>query len=132
MEMNNRVVAHFTNGTVLKGQTWDFAPSRPTFHLTLTAGGRQIPVSLTDLKAVFFVKDFEGDSNYVHKWNLDCDVVPGKKLMVTFEDGEVLFGTTQGYHPEDTGFFLYPADPDSNNLRVFIINRSVTAVEEVQ
>ena len=130
--MNNRVVAHFTNGTVLKGQTWDFAPSRHTFHMTLTTGGRQIPVTLGVLKAVFFVRDFEGNSDYVHKWNLDCDTASGKKLMVTFSDGEVLFGTTQGFHPEDIGFFLYPADPDSNNLRVFIINDSVESVEEVQ
>ena len=129
--MNNRVVAHFVNGTVLKGQTWDFAPSRETFHLTMTTAGRQIPVSLISLKAVFFVRDFEGDSNYVHKWNLDCECSSGKKLMVTFPDGEVLFGTTQGYHPEGTGFFLYPADPESNNLRVFIINTAVESVEEV-
>ncbi len=130
--MNNRMVAHFVNGTLLKGQTWDFAPSRNTFHLTLTTGGRHIPVSLKDLKAIFFVRDFEGDSNYIHKWNLDCDKAAGKKLMVTFSDGEVLFGTTQGYHPEDTGFFLYPADPESNNLRVFIINGAVESVEEVE
>ena len=130
--MNNRMVAHFVNGTLLKGQTWDFAPSRDTFHLTMTAGGRHIPVSLKDLKAIFFVRDFEGDSNYIRKWNLDCDSSAGKKLMVTFSDGEILFGTTQGYHPEHTGFFLYPADPESNNLRVFIINGAVESVEEVE
>jgi hypothetical protein len=130
--MNNRVVAHFANGTVLKGQTWDFAPARATFHMTLTVGARQIPISLISLKAVFFVRDFEGDSNYIHKWNLDCDRASGKKLMITFADGEVLFGTTQGYHPEDTGFFLYPADPESNNIRVFIINSAVESVEEVE
>ena len=27
---------------------------------------------------------------------------------------------------------LYPADPESNNLRVFVINSSVAAIEEVQ
>jgi hypothetical protein len=130
--MNNRVVARFSNGTVLKGQTWDFTPTREVFHMILSAGGRQIPVSLRGLKALFFVRDFTGDSNYINRWNLDCDRTSGKKLMVTFLDGEVLFGTTQGYHPEDLGFFLYPADPDSNNIRVFIINESVESVEEVQ
>ena len=130
--MNNKVVAHFSNGTVLKGQTWDFAPARKNFHLTLTAGGGQIPVALPDLKAVFFVRDFEGDSDYVRRWNLDCGDNTGKKLMITFADGEVLFGTTQGFHPEETSFFLYPADPDSNNIRVFVINSSVQSIEEVE
>jgi len=70
-------------------------------------------------------------SNYVSKWNLDCETSQGKKLMITFNDDEVLMGTTQGYHPDDTGFFLYPADPESNNIRVFIINTAVKSVEEI-
>lgn len=129
--LSNKVVAHFINGILLKGQTWDFAPSRNTFHLTLPSGARQIPVSFKNLKAVFFVHDFSGDRNYVSKWNLDCETSQGKKLMITFNDDEVLMGTTQGYHPDDTGFFLYPADPESNNIRVFIINTAVKSVEEI-
>ena len=129
--LSNKVVAHFIKGILLKGQTWDFAPSRDSFHLTLTSGARQIPVSLVNLKALFFVRDFTGDRNYESRWNLDCETHSGKKLMVTFNDGEVLMGTTQSYHPDEAGFFLYPADPESNNIRVFVINTAVRSIEEI-
>jgi hypothetical protein len=39
---------------------------------------------------------------------------------VTFEDGEVLRGTTLGYRKDGTGFFVQPADTGSNNMRVFV------------
>ena len=38
-----------------------------------------------------------------------------------FEDGESLVGTTNSYQPGRLGFFVVPADTDSNNERWFII-----------
>jgi hypothetical protein len=40
---------------------------------------------------------------------------------VTFKDGEVLVGTTQGYQPGRKAFFLVPADRESNTERCFVI-----------
>ena len=44
----------------------------------------------------------------------------GRKVAVTFHDGEILLGSTLGYRGEGNGFFVHPADPRSNNLRVFV------------
>jgi hypothetical protein len=44
----------------------------------------------------------------------------GRKVAVTFHDGEILLGSTLGYKGEGQGFFVHPADPRSNNLRVFV------------
>jgi hypothetical protein len=44
----------------------------------------------------------------------------GRKVEITFHDDEVLLGTTLGYRSEGHGFFVQPADRDSNNLRVFV------------
>ena len=47
---------------------------------------------------------------------------------MTFKDGEVLVGSTQGYQQDRPGFFLVPADPRSNNDRIYVVT---TAVEKV-
>jgi hypothetical protein len=41
-------------------------------------------------------------------------------MEVTFRDNEIIVGSTLSYRGEDNGFFLQPADPGSNNLRVFV------------
>ena len=49
-------------------------------------------------------------------------------MQVTFKDGEVLVGTTQGYQPGRPGFFLLPADPRSNNERCYIVTSATQTV----
>lgn len=132
-----RIVARFTDGRVLKGYSADFAPDRTRFHLMPAGGGdrpsavRGLPVEvpLPALKAIFFVRDFAGDALYQERKRFDqLDGRQGRKVAVTFADGEVLVGYTVAYDPRRPGFFLYPADPRSNNLRVFAVAGAVRAV----
>ena len=44
------------------------------------------------------------------------------------EDGEILVGATVNYDPAGIGFFIIPADPQSNNKRIFVVNASVRDV----
>jgi len=46
-------------------------------------------------------------------------------MEVTFQDGEVLVGSTLGYDPKRQGFFILPADPKSNNTRVYVVSIAV-------
>ena len=57
-----KIVVRYRSGEVLKGTTQDFFPNRPSFHLLPQLGGAAIEVRSRDLKAVFFVKDFQGRS----------------------------------------------------------------------
>ncbi len=52
----------------------------------------------------------------------------GRKVEVTFKDSEVLVGSTMGYDPKRPGFFLFPPDPRSNNLKIFVISAAVSKV----
>lgn len=131
--VQNRIVARFADGRVLKGTTADFLPSKPVFHLVPTPqSGTSIAVvevKVAELKALFFVKDFAGNPDY----NESKEFAPGKpvqgrRLEVVFKDGETLVGTTTGYQPDRAGFFLVPADPNSNNDRCFIVADAVKAV----
>jgi hypothetical protein len=54
--------------------------------------------------------------------------VPGLKLKITFFDGEVMYGSTQGYEPERKGFFVFPADQDANCDRAYIVKEAVVDV----
>lgn len=124
----NRVVARFADGRMLKGTTQDFAPAKDAFHVILSDGGaRPIRVPVDELKAVFFVKDLLGNPGYHETKDFDGPVI-GRKLHVTFTDGEVLVGASQAYQPDRPGFFLVPADPRSNNDRVYVVRKAVKDV----
>jgi hypothetical protein len=47
---------------------------------------------------------------------------------VTFVDREVIMGSTLNYQSDGDGFFVLPADPRSNNIRVFVVSGSVRHV----
>jgi hypothetical protein len=49
-------------------------------------------------------------------------------VEVTFKDGEVLVGATLGYDPKRQGFFIFPADPKGNNVRVYVVSSFVEKV----
>ena len=126
--MTERVVVHYRDGQLLKGQTTLFSGENPTFDVQQLHGGPQpIAVELANLKAVFFVKDFVGNAAYdeVKAFRSDSHQV-GTRMEVGLFDGETLVGTVEGYRPSGLGFFLVPADPNSNNLRCFVVSSAVT------
>jgi hypothetical protein len=131
----NKVVARFVDGRIVKGITADFFQNKESFHLRPASAPeteKPIEISTKDLKALFFVRDFSGKPQHVEKKEFDPgQPTPGRKIRVTFKDGESLVGTTTGYQPGRPGFFLVPADGNSNTERCFVIaaaTRSVTFI----
>ncbi|HEY5627325.1 MAG TPA: hypothetical protein VIR79_05230 [Nitrospira sp.] len=128
-----KLVVRYANGNLLKGYSQDFSPTAQHFHIRRDLVGGSDPgqrVSLKELKAIFFVRDFAGN----HKYNEEKTFrvgkpVNGRKLEVTFTDGESLVGTTTGYDTQRPGFFLFPADDKSNNARMFIVAAAVKNVK---
>jgi hypothetical protein len=126
-----KVVVRYVNGKRVKGFSQDFFPNKDRFRVYPAAkpSGEATEVLVKELKAVFFVQDFAGNSLYnERKKYLEGEKPSGRKVEVTFMDGEVLVGTTLGYDPSRPGFFLFPADPKSNNIRVFAVSTSVKKV----
>jgi hypothetical protein len=129
--MLNKVVLAYLDGRRLRGCVYDFSPLKDTFRLSPENGllqQRGTEVDLKDLKAVFFVKDFRGNSKYKESKNIEPGK-PGRKIEVTFSDGEKVVGTTQAYNPQSKGFFVFPADAKSNSLRIFVVNLNVRDVK---
>jgi hypothetical protein len=124
--VQNRIVAHYQGGRILKGFTGDFLPTRATLHITPgddPQQSRPVEVRVADLKAIFFVKDLAGRSQpYTRRQEFDPEKpAVGRKIRVVFKDGEILVGTTQGYDSSRPGFFVIPADTESNDERIFVV-----------
>ena len=128
----NQIAAHYQDGQVVKGHTNDFFPTKDHFHLTpldTPAGTKPVEVRVADLKALFFVKSFKGDAAHTRSQEFDPRrSASGRKIRIAFKDGEVMAGTTQGYQPGRPGFFVIPADPDSNNERCYVVTNATQEV----
>ena len=126
---SNRVVARYRDGRMIKGTTTDFLPTRDTFHVHPEGGGAAVVVRHGDLKAIFFVRDYAGNPAHRPKNQYDASKpVIGRKIRVVFEDGEVIVGTTQGYQPGRPGFFVVPADLESNTERCYVLSAATRDV----
>jgi hypothetical protein len=122
----NKVVVRFKDGMIMKGQTSNFFPNKTLFHLE-TTNGEQTQINIEDLKAVFFVRDLEGDKDHVKSYK-DNIVGGGRKIEVKFVDGEKLIGYTLGYSPDRQGFIMTPGDLAGNNERVFVIKSATEKI----
>jgi hypothetical protein len=126
MIVHNKVVVRFRDGRLLKGFASDFFPTKDLFHLSLLdspPGTKPVRVQLAELKAIFFVRDLASKARPRRDARELGPSLPGagRRIRVVFADGEILVGTTQGYQPGRVGFFVVPADRESNNERCFVI-----------
>jgi hypothetical protein len=121
-----KVVARFRSGKLVKGYTNDFFPKKPSFHVGSDPSDHGVEVAINDLKALFFVKDFDGNPAHEKKQSFDEGrIYQGRKAEITFVDGEKMVGTVLSYDKERPGFFVVPADEDGNNTRAFIVSAAV-------
>ena len=140
----DKSVMRFRDGKMLKGYVADFSPTRDDVVLEEAGTGRMHKIRLDEMKAVFFVKTFEGDIEYKEKKTYGIRRPVGNRAFVRFKDGECLVGFLEGKVPwekgfflsnrEDggmKGFFLLPADEDANNIKVFVVSSAVDDVTVV-
>jgi Family of unknown function (DUF6982) len=126
-----KVVAHYADGALLKGYTSDFDPGQSSFHVVFAEDpdSQAVEVRVDALKALFFVRSFEGDPEYSESKDLYVTRPPGtRKIRVEFADGEELTGYVTRYNPGGPGFVFFPLDPRSNNTKVFAASAAVTNV----
>ena len=131
--MANEVVARYIDGRLIKGTCLDVDPGRPTCHIRTAEQGKMVEVKLTDLKALFFVKDFAGDAAH----NEGNAVDPGDArthgfagIELQFKDGEHIVGLTARFPPVRPFFFVLPADTASNNIRILVNRAAVVSLSQ--
>ncbi len=136
-----KVVAHLRGGEILKGFT-DSLPNGDVDALlsedpislpakiTLQPPESKKPLSVTiqSLKALFFVKTFEGSKDYKEiKFFHAHPPLAGLWVRVKFDDNEATEGSVHNsrHHLVQPGFFLKPPDPQSNNQVVYVVKESL-------
>jgi len=130
--MLHKVVVRYKNGTVAKGTTSDFAPNRTTFTLNHEppVPGEPATISYDELKAIFFVRNFEGNREYRDQKLRKPEGTIGRRYLLTFTDGETMRGTALGVNLSRYGFLLFPADSGSNNKRIFVMHSAVKVLRQ--
>ncbi len=129
--MKNDVVAHFLDGRLVKGTSLDVAPNRPKCHVKTNES--MVEVELAKLKALFFVRDIDGDREYSESLTVDpadMRLRGAKGIEVTFHDGERFVGLTNRFPPNRPFFFVLPIDAKSNNIRVLVNRFAVETIKE--
>jgi len=129
-----KVIAAYANGEIIKGYTLNFSPHKDRFHIIPIDKPLEKPIEVivNQLKAVFVVKDFNGDPQHgERKRYMEGETPYGTPLEVTFGDGEVMMGSCMGIDLKRQGFFISPPDPKSNTLRVFVVCSAVKRIRQL-
>jgi hypothetical protein len=136
-----KVVVHLTGGKIIKG----FLPvenprdlqsllenPRQDFSGTITVfsaeGRNPIEIDAQNLKAIFFVNSFSGNSDReVFRYYIHGPEVGAIWVEVQFKDDEIMEGIIHNsiHHLIADGFFLHPSDPGSNNKLVYIHKHAI-------
>lgn len=116
----SRVVVRYNSGATHEGYAGEFVADKGYLELRSepVSSSKSLMVPFTDLRAVGFLK---GDTAVAQP--------KGRRVTVTFKDGEQLAGTTESYRRSAPGFFVRPADPSSPHDRVFVV---LSAAQDVQ
>jgi hypothetical protein len=127
----SRVVVRYLDGRLLKGYAPHFVPARGAVEIWPSPDApstSRVTVPFGQLKAIFFVRDFDGGPSCVSA-NPSKAKVCGRRVAVTFLDGEELTGATLNYQTAGPGFFVHPLDDRTNNTRVYVLTQSIRHVK---
>jgi hypothetical protein len=102
------------------------APDSPpqSFRIRLLESDIVEDIPIKDIKAVFYVNSFDGDSEHQQiNFHSRAPIVHGIWMRLQFLDGEVMEGIVYNSirYLVDPGFFLLPTDPGSNNRLVYVV-----------
>lgn len=131
-----KVIVKFLTGEEKIGNVTSLNINQPTFNLHVVKEGGKSEihtVSLDSVKTIHFLKKEEPGESPIRKETIDQSIYAGTvsiKLMVEFEDGELINGTTHKYNPNDRGFFLIPLNPADKSERIYINARAVKNVDQ--
>ena len=124
------LVVRYIDGRTLKGYGRDFSPQQGRFQIWSSPDcpvESRITVPLSSLKTVCFVRHPDGAAGRAEP--LGSAAEPGRRVLVTFRDGEVLAATTLNYSENGPGFFVTPVERQTNNLRIFVLSKAIARVQ---
>jgi hypothetical protein len=124
------VAVRFLDKRVVKGRIVDFHPNREFFHVEEPGVAAPTRVEVEGLKAIFFIKTLEGNPDHVDKRAFEQRLGTEKKVWIEFTDGERLAGWSNSHASQRSGFYVFPADEDSNMEKAYVFRAAIVRLEE--
>ena len=90
--------------------------------------GRDLPLDLEQLKGIFFVRDYQGNKEYLEDKNLNGDPErKGLRVRIRFEDNETMEGVIENSLEilQENGFFFWPERPESQGQQRAHLRREI-------
>ncbi|MCX7943477.1 MAG: FHA domain-containing protein [Deltaproteobacteria bacterium] len=122
-----RIVIRYFSGRIIKRIINDINIGIEKFTIRNALTNQFESFTMNDLKAIFWVKNLIGDPSRVDRQGFIKEADPSN-MFLEFKDGECQWGSHTGYSPRSSGFFFYPHDPDSNNIKCYIPRDSLNYV----
>lgn len=123
-----KIIARTKLGDRFKGYLQDGRPLMRGVLSMQNPDGRDLPLDLDQLKGIFFVRDYQGNKEYLENKSFSGDPErKGLRVRIRFEDNESMEGVVENSVEilQATGFFFWPADPKANNELIFVVKSSL-------
>ena len=131
MSVHGKLVAvRYLNKRLVKGWTADFWPDRDFFHLEKERDGRPTRIRVRDLKGIFFLKTLGRDPSCSDQRFFSDHPGAERKVWLEFRDGERLAGWSNSCGSPTGGFFVFPADPESNLEKAYVLRSALARLKE--
>lgn len=130
-----KVILKLQNGDEKTGEVMLFNINQPTFQIQVDRGDgtkETMTIRMENVKAVLFLKKDEGEGSRLRTENIEQSTYAGTmayRLIVEFQDGEIISGSTLKYNPNDKGFFIVALNPADRSERVYVNALAVKNVD---
>jgi hypothetical protein len=125
-----QVVARLLDKGKIKGQTTDFHPERESFTIDPEDGSLPVRVSVSDLKALYFVRSLDGNRDHQDHRRFKGQLAVRPKLWLEFRDGEQMAAYPVSPFLGRQGFYVLPTDLESNVEKAWVSRPSVRRLLE--
>jgi hypothetical protein len=95
----------------------------------LNSAGKLVTIALSDVKGIYFVRDFENSEEVLRKAFPSRPRAEGLWVRLTFKDQEILEGMmgNELSHFAAEGFLISPPDLRGNTQRIFVPRSALTS-----
>ncbi len=126
-----KLEVRFRDGKIVKGTTYKLDTQSLGFYLVPvepTEEEERMNIYFSDIKAIYFVRDFEGKSAPAEAGNQYS--VEGQDVRVAFPGGEIIEGRTlHRFDPTCERFFMVPKEGDTNIISILIEMSALKGIE---
>ncbi|GAB4330162.1 MAG: hypothetical protein Kow0099_00570 [Candidatus Abyssubacteria bacterium] len=125
-----KLLVRFRNNRSVKGTTYKLDINSSGFYLVPlepVEGQERIFIYFSDIKAIHFIRDFEGKGS---PEPVGAHVAEGQEIKVVFQDGEIIEGhTLHHFDPSCQRFYIVPREDAGNTISILVERSALKGIE---